>query len=482
MRRVVIESTIVPRKPLVLSLSVLIFAGGVQAEEHRAPAPLDLAGVVELALARNPGLQAEIEQQREVEQGIREARAEAWPQVDLVSSWNLSRNPALLNSPDFDDIIRQFPDFRPGEQELWTLSLELRQALYSSGKVKAGIELAGLVVDVTEARIEVERLATAVAAAVDYYRLLAAESALETVEIQRQARGESLAVAEARYELGEATRLELLRSRAALAAVEPAAARIRGAAAVAKSRLRQTLGLAAGSSFEVVSLAEPAAKGPRSEESPSAESPSEESPSEESEPPPMERLMELARERRPELRDLHLQAEALKRQKTVVLADAKPQVDLSGAYGRQVRLLENLDDPLYADWRVGVVMSWSLFDGGRRKSQAAQLDSRRDQLGWQLADLESGIAAEIEEALAELRTAGERWRAAQVSAETAGEATRVARDSYQQGVALQADLLAAQEQEIQAELVLIESFYDARIADARLRRAVGVLPTAALTP
>ncbi len=445
----------------VAILALLTATGAALGAEP--PAPLDLQRVVELALDRNPGLQAEIERLREVEQGIREAKAEAWPQVDLVSSWSRSRNPALLNSPDFDDIIQQFPDFEPGEQELWSLSLELKQILYSSGKVKAGIELAGLVVEVTGARIEAARLDAAEAAAVDYYELLAAESALETVAIQQQARRESLAVAEARYELGEATRLELLRARTALAQVEPAAARIRGRAAVARSRLRQSLGLAPGAELGVgnaeIHAAEPAV-----------------------ELPLLEALMEIARSRRPELEDLHLQVDALERQRVVVLADARPQLDLSGAYGRQVRLLENLDDPLYADWRLAVSMSWSLFDGGRRKSQAAQLDSRRDQLRFRLADLESRIASEIEEALAAARTAGERWRAAEVAAETAGEATRIARDSYQQGVALQADLLDAQEQEIQAELVLIESFYDARIEAARLRRAAGLLPTEAWTP
>ena len=441
----------------------LMLLGVAAAPAAEPPLSLDLERAVDLALARNPALLAEVERRREVEQGIREAKAEAWPQVDLVSSWNLSRNPALLNSPDFDEIIRQFPDFEPGEQELWSLSVELRQVLYSSGKVKAGIELAGLVVEVNEARIETARLATALAAAVDYYELRAAESALQTVEIQRRARRESLAVAEARYELGEATRLELLRAQTALAQVEPAVARIRGRAAVAKSRLRQSLGLPAGSDFEVRA----------SDVRPSAMP---------GELLPVDRLMEIARSRRPELRDLSLQAEALERQKTVILADAKPQLDMNGAYGRQARLPENLDDPLFDDWRVGVMMSWSLFDGGRRKSQAAQLDSRRDQLRFQLADLESRIAFEIEEARTEAETAGERFRAAEIAAETAAEATRIARDSYQQGVALQADLLDAQEQEIQAELVLIESFYDALIEGARLRRAVGLLPTEALKP
>lgn len=416
---------------------------------------LDLDAIVELALAQNPALRAEAERRQEVAEGIRAARAAAWPQVDVVASWSRARNPTLLNSPDFDDIIAQFPDFEPREQELWDAGFELEQVLYSSGKVEAGVELAGLVVDVTEAQINGARLDTALRAAESYYELLAARSALEAVEIQQRARRESLEVVEARYELGEATLLERLQARSALAEVAPAVARIRGRIEVAKSRLRVALGLAVNDDFEIA----PAEGRPAGD------------------PPAFEDLMERARSGRPELADLELQAEALERQRTVTLADGRPQVELAGRYGRQARLPENLADALFEDWRVAVRMSWSVFDGGRRRAEAAQLESRRDQLGWRLADLESRIAFEIEEALAEYRTARERWRAADAAAEVAREASRVARETYRLGVTLQADVLDAQEREIQAELLASESFYDVLVRAARLRRAVGLLPT-----
>ena len=70
------------------------------------PAPvLDLPRVVELALAQNPALMAEAERQAEVAGGVDEAAADAWPQLDLVGSWSRARDPAFLNSPDFEDMI-----------------------------------------------------------------------------------------------------------------------------------------------------------------------------------------------------------------------------------------------------------------------------------------------------------------------------------------------------------------------------------------
>ncbi len=431
----------------------MLAASNVAADEPATMA-LDLTRVVELALAQNPALQAETERRAEVAGGVDEVAADAWPQVDLVGSWSRARNPAFLNSPDFEDIVAQFPDFEPGEQELWDAGVELRQTLYSGGKVRAAVDLAKLVVDITDAQIGTVELDTALAAAEAYYRLLRAKGALETVEIQQQARQRSLEIVRARYDLGSATRLELLRARSALAAVEPVVAGIRGRVEVAKSRLRAVLGLGVGTAVEVLTAA--------------GELP---------QPPGSDRILELAGRERPELENLRFQGQALGRQRVVTAADGRPQVELAGVYGRQVRLVDDFGKPLFDNWVLSLGLTWSLFDGGRRKGQLAQLESRRRQLEWRLEELENDIASELEEALVEYRTSLERRKAAEVAAQAAREAARVADESYREGVAIQADLLDAQEEEVRSELASIEALYDGWIQAARLLRAIGRLPT-----
>ena len=56
-------------------------------------------------------------------------------------------------------------------------------------------------------------------------------------------------------------------------------------------------------------------------------------------------------------------------------------------------------------------------------------------------------------------------------------AARVAEESYQEGVALQADWLAAQEREVLAEVTRVADYYRARIEAVQLARALGLLPT-----
>lgn len=423
-----------------------------------AAVEVDLASAVEMALTQNPGLKAVEEQRQEVEGGITEARADAFPQLALVSSWSRSRNPSLLNSPDFEEFLQDFPGgtFEPREQELKSYGVEVTQPVFTFGKIGAAVDLAHQVADVAEARIDTARLDIALAAAEAYFEVEAARRALETVEEQEKARREALAVIEARYEIGEATRLELLQSQATLAELLPALALAEGRLGQARARLRAVLGLPAG---EPLATRTP----PEQTELPP--------------PPPARALLVQALAERPEFRDLDLQAEALVSQQQVTRADGRPQIELTGLYGREARLADDLSDPLFDNWFLALGMRWEFFDGGRRRGEVAQLESQRRQLEWQRLDLANQVRFEIEQTLAEYETARARLLATDVAVRAAREAARVAQESYREGVALQADWLDAQQRETEAEIRWVEAQFDARVQTARLLRTVGAMPT-----
>lgn len=446
---------------LVFSLALGLALPARLDGQQPGPEVLSLDTVVERALGSNPGFQAQRERLVEVGGGITEAKADALPQISLRSGWNSSRNPSLLNSADFQDIIDQFPggSFEPQRQTLYEVGADLTQPLFTWGKVGAALDLARSAVEITEAQIGTAQLDLAAEAAESYYRLLAARRALETLEIQGRLRTEVLAAVEARFELGDATRLDLLRARSGVAEVAPLVASTRGDVAVAESRLRRALGLEPGSTLEV-----------RSDDRELAPVPS------------LDALLELAERRRPELADLALQGEALGHRVRVTRAEGRPQLELNGAYGRTARLPENLDDPLFRDWRISIDLRWELFDGGRRKGQVAQLESQRRQLSWQREELQNGVRLEVEEALAGYGAARARWQAAGAAADVAREASWVARESYDLGVALQTEWLEAQRDETTAELELVQAYYDACIEWTRMQRALGLLPSAAWSP
>jgi HAE1 family hydrophobic/amphiphilic exporter-1 len=417
---------------------------------------LDLDRSVARALERNPALAAVEELRHQVAGGIREARADAFPQLAAASSWGQSRSPAFLNSPDFEDILEQFPGgaFEPSTQELYRAVVELSQPIWTFGKIGAAIDLAEIAAEAADAQIATARLDTARDAAEAYFGVLAAREGLATIEAESGFRRHDLERVESLLEIGEATELELLRARTSLVEIDPVVARRRGQVQIAESRLRQVLALEPDAELELA---------PAERELP--------------EPPPIERLLAVALAARPELVDLARQEQAYAKQKQIERADGLPRLDLNGYWGREVRELDNVSDPLYDAWAVSLDLRWEFFDGGRRKGRIAQFESQRQQLALRRADFESRIDLENRQALAAYVTARARAAAARAAASTAREASRVARESYEQGVATQTDLLDAQSRAIAAEVVAVEAFYEALIEAARMARAAGLPPT-----
>lgn len=443
-----------------MSRTLRFFAAAAALAAAADAAPLDLDGAVAAALARNPGLKAVEQLRQQVAGGIREARADAYPQLAVVSAWGQSRSPAFLNSPDFEEILDQFPGgaFEPSTQELYRAVVEVTQPVWTFGKVGAAIDLAEIVAGAAEQQIETARLDVALAAAEAYLGVLAAREGLATIETEREFRRRDLARVADLLELGEATELEQLRAVAALAVVEPEVERRRGQVTIAETRLRQVLALPPGEPLELAAERAPLP-----------------------DPPALERAMAWATSSRPELEDLALQSAAYAKQQVVTRADGRPQVEFTGAWGREVRLVEDFTDPLFASWSFNLGLRWEFFDGGRRRAQIAQLDSQRLQLDLQRADLEARLRLAVDQALSDFRTARARAESAEVAATAAREAERVARESYEQGIVTQSDLLDAQSQAVSAAVVAVEAFYDARIQAARLARALGKMPDAGWT-
>ena len=444
---------------IFLSLSLLVAPLGAADPDSQVdvfPKPetevLDLDNVIELALVRNPTLKSVEAQQQQADAAIREAWADVYPQFDLSAGWNQNRNPSLLNSPDFDDIIEQFPDFSPSVQELYNWSIGLTQPLYQAGKVGAGIKLAKLVSQITEAPDP--HGAARCGACLPLKPTFGCSNLgrdWRPSRFKRMPVRSLWQLVQARYDLGEATKLELLQAKAALAELNPAVDTARGSVRLALINLRAVLNLPEEQAIDVEEIDEPLPAIPT-----------------------RENALQHALEYRPEFTDLELRVEALDKQKKITRADGYPQFDLAGAYGNTARETGNLTDSEFADWFIAIGLHWSFFDGGRRRAQVAQLESQQTQLEYQIAALYNQVRQQVESALTEYEAALSRSDAAEISAQVAREANRVAQENYAEGVALQTDLLTAQEREISAEVVRVQSYYSARISAARLARAVGL--------
>lgn len=419
------------------------------------PNTLQLEQAVDLALLSNPSLQAAYERRAEVENGVKEARANAFPTVTLTGSYQRSRSPALLNNKDFEDFVSQFPDgsFNPQAQPIHRTALDVHQPLFTWGRIRSAIQLAGVIRDLTEAEIRLAELDTALSVASAFYALAIADERVQLQESELDLRRTAHDLVLARFDLGEATYLEKLRSESALVEIEPALERARNDVTLAQRALVRVLGKDAPGSL-VCDMT-----------------------SQTLEPPPnLDTLMRLARQKRPELIASQLQQRSLEKQSKIEAAGGKPQLDFNGSYGREALYLENIDNPDFDNWYFTVEMSWSLFDGGARKARVAQLRSQQAQTNFQHQDLLRMVEFEVEQNWALYTSTLTELRAATRHLDAAEEAERVAKASYQEGVALQADWLGAQQEARRSRLNVLDTRLRAYQAAAQLARSVGLLP------
>jgi outer membrane protein TolC len=152
-----------------------------------------------------------------------------------------------------------------------------------------------------------------------------------------------------------------------------------------------------------------------------------------------------------------------------------PQLALSGGYTYSNPNRDIV--PPTAEWKdtwdIGVGLSWSVFDNGKRSASEARARAQADAVREQLRELDGAIRLEITARVLELRTAEARLAVAERSVASAAESRRVAADRYREGVIPSSELLDAELAQERAALTRTQAHAALRLAAAGLDRAVG---------
>ena len=150
-----------------------------------------------------------------------------------------------------------------------------------------------------------------------------------------------------------------------------------------------------------------------------------------------------------------------------------------GRRGRRLRLRPAQPADLPARRRLEQLVgrqlnvAWPIWDGGRTRADVARAAAAARAVGERLAEFDRGVALEVRQRVLELASSRAAIEAAADGVRAAAEARRVVGDRYDAGVATSTDVLDAQVALLQAELDRTRAIATARLAEARLARAVG---------
>ena len=186
-------------------------------------------------------------------------------------------------------------------------------------------------------------------------------------------------------------------------------------------------------------------------------------------------LVEEARRRRPERKAFEDRAAASRAREAAAAAAARPQIGVIAGYDYarpNPRIFPRVD--VWEDsWDLSVNVSWSLWDGGRRRAEHAEAAAGSRALDARAGEFDRLLALEVRQRWLEADSSRAAIEAAADGVRAATEARRVLRERFAAGVATSTDVLDAETAVLQAELDRTRAISNARLARARLDRAVG---------
>jgi HAE1 family hydrophobic/amphiphilic exporter-1 len=447
-------------KSLVPLLLILVSSVRVEAAAGPQDIPkemLTLTTAVEYALDANPEVLKAREQIKEFDQLIRQARSEALPRVDAVVGVNQTRDPGLRNSPFFSRIIGggeippealaafKFNNF------IW--QFDVQQPIYTFGRVSNALraahdEVDGVHLDVREVE---NRLSRDVARAC--YGYLLAKQRLVVLRSEQAARERQLEYVQARFDLEDATRLDLLQAQVTLNNLRPGILAAENDLQIAVAVVNDALGRPVDAPFDItLPLVLP-------ESFPEIDEPRD--------------LMAVADENRPELLRFQIDRKVLDSRVGITRSNVLPEVNATFSFGINTFNFDNLRDWSLHTWTAGVRLNWTLFDGLQTNAEIKALRSQVSQNLFDEGSFRSELAMELERTTGTWTRALEAVEVAQFAVEQAQEAQRVAEESFQYGAATTLDLLEAARALREAEFSLAQAAHEALVALAEIKYLVG---------
>ena len=331
--------------------------------------------------------------------------------------------------------------------------LDLQWPIYTAGRLDALERAARIEATASSDDVATARRDLALEIARAYWALVSASASVSVVE--ESVRRVDAHLQDVRNQLAsglvppnDVLTVETQESRQRMLAIQA-----RGNRDVAAAELARLVGIAPGTAIEAAADLEP--------------------------PPPepiaIEALVDAAKQQRPERAALVKRVEAAAERSRAAAAGLKPTMAVGGGvdYARPNPRIFPREARWRTSWDASVNANWPLFDGGRARAEAAEAGALARAVQERLADLDAALAVEIRQRVTELDSSRAAIDAAADAIRSATEARRVVGERFRAGVATSTDVLDAQVAILQAELDRTQAIANARVARARLDRALG---------
>lgn len=427
--------------PLTPAGSVLPWKEGGICEFAGEKNPLALPDVVERALCKNPQTREAWANTRYQAAQVGIGRSAYLPSISGSGSATLNYSASRGSSDTYN-------------QENAGISLDY--VLYDFGARDATLENAQQILAAANASQDATVQSVFLEAVQAYYQLFAAEAAVNSARESEKSSQESLSAATARYNVGVATPADKLQAQTSYSQAVLNRVRAEGDFKNAQGVLANVMGFEANTSLELV---------PPSTLAPPLNFEEE-----------VSRLIEQARQHRPDLTAAEAQIKAAQANVEAARASGKPTVSLSTSLGFADSSISNSS----RNAALGVQISIPIFTGYNTTYRIRAAQEQVEVRQAQREKLSLQIALDVWRSYQNLATETQAVRSSQDLLASATQSERVTLGRYKAGVGNILDVLTAQSALASARQQQIQALYNWHIAKAGLAQSMGQLDMAAI--
>jgi len=431
---------------IIMVMGLLVGTGlPLQAAEDKPVITLERC--IQKALESNPDVLSANARISAAIAAVREASSAYYPQVGLSGSWTRTDNPpqAFFMSLNQRRASLQKDFNNPVDTENVRGSVMAQWRLFDSGRREADRRAATLGSTASEFMSESVRNDLVFQITRAYYGILQVRSFVAVQEETIRSLSESLRIATERHQAGSAMKTDVLNLEVQLSQAREELIRAKNGLKLGVAALNTAIGQTLVGASDVADL--------RGRDVPAVST----------------NRPEGGVEARPELRAMESRVHAMEAMVVRARREYLPVVNGFGSVDWDSETLNGFEQ----SYMVGAAVELNIFDGHRNRAGVARAKAAVEEARAEAEKLRQVLELDLTQARLNEQEARERLDGAAKSLSSAEEALRITQERYQQGAAVVADLLTAQNGLTATRTRQVAAQYDCLIALANVERAMG---------
>lgn len=415
---------------------ILFNSGGVRAQEDSiGQEVLSLEDCISIALKNHSALTISQQKQIEAEEKFKEEKSKLFPRLDVKATYDrldyLPKSKEYYIGHSYDD----YQGYVEGSYEIFNLKNWLKK------------DVAGKSIDIEKQEFRATRQNVIFNVAKAYYSLAYAINLVEVKEKAVKRMEAYLSLAETRYKVGKAGKIDVLRAGVQLSDIRQGFIKAKNNLKLAKMRLNDAMGMDINKEIGINDVLNFA--GDKTGVS--------------------EYIKEAFRNN-PQWQELAISIARAQKEIGAEQADFLPKIK---AYAYSGYEWSEEFPPEEDRYGAGVKASMPIWDFGEIKSRVNQEKAKLAQIKAQKILLEREIVLQVNTTFFNMENASERVSYAQKALKQAEESFEIAKIEYKKGIGSSTAVLDTQLDLLQAENNYIEALVDYNISKAGLMLAIG---------